>query len=414
MCEKIKGGIDITKIKIMKRLLLTLFLGLNISLYAQESGIKFSNDSLLSDALIQAKKENKLLFVDCYTVWCGPCKYLSSQIFTQKEVGDFYNSHFINISFDMEKPEGAMIKKKYNIIGFPTLLFLDSKGEIVHMFLGANDANFLIELGKRALDNTKNFKALIEKIKKGDRTAETLSSYLNNNPGAIDKDSLMLDYFKSKSAEEKLSQESWNLFLRYVKDIDDPQFQFFIKNREKYESKYGKTATESKLMSGFDFYIYKYKEDTLKYENLKLIDSVLFLKCQKKNEFYSALWTFKKNTTDKVNWDNLIQKTKIYFAMGNITSDDLNDVSWTIYENYKTFNDTLALKLAKEWSYQSISNTTESHSFNDTYGHVLFELGFIEDAIKYETIALQIATKENHSDGIKFYSDEIERFKKAQ
>jgi len=99
----------------MKRIALLFLIVFSASLYAQEDGIKFSKDSLLSDALARSKKEGKLVFIDCYTSWCGPCKYLAKEIFTQKEVGDFYNSHFINLSFDMEKGEGIKIRTKYAV-----------------------------------------------------------------------------------------------------------------------------------------------------------------------------------------------------------------------------------------------------------------------------------------------------------
>ena len=45
-----------------------------------------------------AKAQNKLIFIDAYTTWCGPCKLMAKTVFTEKEVGDFYNSNFININ----------------------------------------------------------------------------------------------------------------------------------------------------------------------------------------------------------------------------------------------------------------------------------------------------------------------------
>lgn len=87
-------------------------------------GIRFM-DVPLAKALETASVLNKPVFIDCYTVWCGPCKYLSSDVFPDKRVGDFYNEKFICLQIDMEKGEGLEIAKKYEIKSYPTLLFLD-------------------------------------------------------------------------------------------------------------------------------------------------------------------------------------------------------------------------------------------------------------------------------------------------
>jgi len=120
-------------------------------LLSHNCGIKFALDSLLSTALVRSAKEGKLIFMDCYTSWCGPCKYLSTLVFTKKPAGDFYNKNFINLSFDMESPEGKLIAAKYKISGYPTLLFLNSKGEIVHKSVGAGGVNYLLTIGQEAV-----------------------------------------------------------------------------------------------------------------------------------------------------------------------------------------------------------------------------------------------------------------------
>ena len=59
------------------------------------------------EALEKAKKEDKLVFVDSYTTWCGPCIKMAKNVFTQESVGSFYNQNFINIKLDMEKEDGV-------------------------------------------------------------------------------------------------------------------------------------------------------------------------------------------------------------------------------------------------------------------------------------------------------------------
>ena len=115
-----------------------------LSFYGQ--GIHFS--SSLEEAQKQAAKGSKNIFVDVYTQWCGPCKKMSSKVFPLKEVGDYYNKHFISIKVDAETPEGKVIADKYGIKGYPTLLFLDPEGSLLHITSGARDAKGLLELGK--------------------------------------------------------------------------------------------------------------------------------------------------------------------------------------------------------------------------------------------------------------------------
>ena len=66
--------------------------------------------------------------MDCYTSWCGPCKALAKNVFTQEKVGEFFNPRFINVKYDMEKGDGKMLNEKYKkyIVGYPTLLLLNA------------------------------------------------------------------------------------------------------------------------------------------------------------------------------------------------------------------------------------------------------------------------------------------------
>jgi thiol:disulfide interchange protein len=87
----------------MKKLIpFAFFLSMAISINAQDVGIRFM-DATWEQVMAEAKKQEKLIFVDAYTTWCGPCKVMAQNVFTQKEVGDFYNRYFVNYKLDMEK-----------------------------------------------------------------------------------------------------------------------------------------------------------------------------------------------------------------------------------------------------------------------------------------------------------------------
>ena len=69
----------------------------------------------LEQASAKAKAENKLIFIDCYTQWCGPCKKMSKEVFPQASVGDYMNPKYISLKLDMETPYGAPLAKKWQI-----------------------------------------------------------------------------------------------------------------------------------------------------------------------------------------------------------------------------------------------------------------------------------------------------------
>lgn len=112
----------------MKRLILfTLLIAVVVmNATAQNRSINFEQTKEWKKIVKKAKKEKKLIFVDCYTSWCGPCKMLAKDVFTNDKVADFFNANFVNAKFDMEKEaDGVVLKKQFGVNFFPTLVFVD-------------------------------------------------------------------------------------------------------------------------------------------------------------------------------------------------------------------------------------------------------------------------------------------------
>lgn len=112
-----------------------------------DDGIQF-NESSWADVLKKAKAEKRLIFLDAYASWCGPCKMLQKNVFTQKEVGDYFNKRFINVKMDMEKGEGPMVAQRYPLEAYPTLLFIDGSGKVVKKVIGYQSPQDLLNIGK--------------------------------------------------------------------------------------------------------------------------------------------------------------------------------------------------------------------------------------------------------------------------
>ena len=90
----------------------------------------------VNEVLAKARKENKLVFVDVYTTWCGPCKLMDRNTFSNKEVAAFLRDKVVSFKIDAEKGEGIGFARKYRVMGYPCFLVLDGDGKLVARQMG--------------------------------------------------------------------------------------------------------------------------------------------------------------------------------------------------------------------------------------------------------------------------------------
>jgi thioredoxin 1 len=106
-------------------------------------------DQKWADVLKLAKQTDRVIFVDAYASWCGPCKDIKARTFTNARVAAYFNAHFINVSIDMEKGEGLRLADQFAVDSYPTLLFIDDSGQILRKSEGFLDAGELLELADK-------------------------------------------------------------------------------------------------------------------------------------------------------------------------------------------------------------------------------------------------------------------------
>ena len=192
----------------MKHTLLLLACLFTFTLSAQgdaATGMAFVEKSF-DDLLAQAKAEDKVIFIDAYTTWCGPCKMMAKNVFPAEEVGKVYNERFINAKFDMEKGEGPDLARRYSVQAYPTYLFVDGNGDIVHKGIGYIPQSAFLELADAATGEN-SLGALNKRYEAGERSNEFLASYA----------STLGDVYEEEKAAMVMDQ-----YLKQVKDWSSP------------------------------------------------------------------------------------------------------------------------------------------------------------------------------------------------
>lgn len=239
-------------------------------------GIKFEEGGSFTDVLAKAKKEGKLVFMDCYTSWCGPCKVLSAKVFPQKVVGDFFNPCFVSVKVDMENGEGKELAKKYEVKVFPTLLVLDAEGNIIHRLTGGRSPHSLITEVSRAFSDSTAYTAVKKKYEAGDRNPLIVTEYFKNMLTASELGTNELQkeveaYFASLSDEEKQGKDMLVFFENFVADPKTEMARYFLFHRDEYRKSGGEKAEKNLLRIYFPVLLNVLPEPDLQEAGLKAV-----------------------------------------------------------------------------------------------------------------------------------------------
>ncbi len=367
----------------MKKLVTLLFFSAFISTSAtSQTGIDFSTESWKS-ILAQAEKEDKIVFVDAYTVWCGPCKKMAKEVFPQKEVGEFYNEKFINVQLDMEKGEGLTFAEKYNVIVYPSLLFIDSDGTLIHRSAGYKDTPEFIELGSVALDPSKRISSLKSRFENGDRDPRFLKQYTETLYEAYDESHAPIAEEYLETQTDLNSDENLEFIFLYVNDVDSKLFDHLVENRSLYIEKFGQREVTTKIQN----LIYNSINEGTGMSSLDQIDALFRKAYPEKAEQLSLAFrmSYYRQAGDRDNF----AKSAINYYKKFPTSDpaELNDIAWTFYT---VVDDKKQLKQAVKWAKRSVK--TDSNYFNnDTLAALYSKIGKEKKAIKFAQKAIELA-----------------------
>lgn len=230
----------------LKRLtcLLLLFM-FGFSLQAQ---IQFQ-DGAWEDALAKANNEDKYIFVDAYADWCAPCKKMEKEVFPKEEVSSFFNDRFINVKMDMDKDAAAAFRRTHQVRTYPTYLFFNAKGELVHRAIGYMAAEDFLKVGNSALTPNSQSEQLFQRYKNGERAPNFLykfaySAYDASDPMYHDALKLYLD-----SQEDWSTDEVRTIIFDLADNHDKEAFRYLIDNKAVFEKQFGAIVMEEKLLN---------------------------------------------------------------------------------------------------------------------------------------------------------------------
>jgi len=351
-------------------------------------GIRFEKETW-EQVQYKAKKMNKYVFVDAYTTWCGPCKWMAAKIFTQEEVGSFYDANFIAYKMDMEKGGGPAFAKKHGVVAYPTLLFFNPNGELVHKAIGGRDAEGFLELSKDALDPEKQLLTQREKYEKGENAKGFMLNYINV---LVDAGEPVIEVF----------EKYWELKYGESKSIDLEDFFLLKKVHETealpFKHKIIQTVIEGKeqLVEQSDVKTFEQFEEILYSSTTFELAALESSSDRSKGAkyFVKKFPKYKTEFSKRVELFNCMMKhrddekriKKALDSYMKVATDwnMLNQVAWQAYESEDTPKE---LKVALNRVNRSISLNENFYNL-DTKAALLFKLKNYEEALKVADAAI--------------------------
>ncbi len=377
-----------TKIKVFGIILICL---INFQSYAQNKAISFEVSSF-EEMKIKAKKENKLIFLDAFTTWCGPCKWMAKNSFTNDTVADFFNTNFVNAKIDMEKGEGIELSKKYEVRCYPNLLFINGNGEIVHRSGGALNASELIKLAKIAQSDEKNYKYYASNYENKKTDSDFLLNYLSYlSTTCLTGDKILNDYFTTQAETELTSRKNWEIIKKHCNDSKSKEFAYLVKNHNLFYEKYSKDSVDEKIsdviLNQARRMIHSKQFQAEKFETFMKETASLSLPNQESIVFNINL----ELHATKEDWAKF---GKLILTDGDrfLKEENLNSVSWLIFEKIA---DVALVEKAAKWMETFVKNHANDpiYAEYDTYACLLYKLKKKEEALTAVDKAISIAKK---------------------
>jgi len=349
------------------------------------SSIKFQYETLNSAVKI-SKETKKPVFIYFTADGCGPCLKMDHSVFKDSLVMNYFNNNFVCVKSHRKRLSNSLIvtdeekrlnkpidiiMEKYYVAGTPSFVIIDSEGSLIHKSIGYKTQSELIQFGKDALSNDRNYSAIKTKIKNGDYSFETVKLYLEGTPASSSffdyifgsaNEKLIANYFKTQKQSDWNSTNNWFIINNYIVDFDSKQFQYLLKNQNQFNQNFDKIEVDNKIYQILSNY--EFNGGSIKELNSPLADLIIKRKSLKAKN-YNNLNVYAKDFND------------IYTEYYYLFDYEINNKSWEIYESSiqeNTIIDRQTIEMATNWMRLVTSRRTDDNNYNDTYNKLSSQL----------------------------------------
>jgi len=370
----------------------TLLLLSNLS-FSQNRKIAFETGTF-ADLKAKAKKENKIIFIDAYTTWCGPCKWMDKNIFTNDTIADYYNKTFVNAKIDMEKGEGLEIAKMYTVQCYPTYLFIDAEGNLLHRLAGSRNVKEFIQVAEDAQNPKVQYAHFAKEYDSKKTDPNFLFDYIDAAAATcMDYEVLKKEYFATQKEADLTTNRNWRLMFYFSNSMNDQEIKYFFNHIEDFQKAHTADSVNMKIENLCSDrareIAYSKTAGPQDFENFKKeIAAINFT--TKEATIFDVNLMYYAAKKDWVKYSETVVEGGDKYVEG---INKKNSIGWNLFEKS---DDVKALTIASNWLKNEFINdpSTVKYMFYDTYAALLFKLKNKAEAKAAVDKAIELAKAE--------------------
>jgi len=315
---------------------------------------------------------------------------MTRDVFPEKAVGDFYNENFVNLKMDMEAGEGIALARQYQVKAYPSLLFIDGEGELVHRAIGYHNAPKLLELGKIALDPSRRLSTYQSRYEAGERNPEFLHDFAMASYEAMDGSQHTIAEQYLRTQNDWSTIKNMRFIFTFVEEIDSPMFEYLADHRQEFEQMFGSQAVISRVQKLIMNEAFANDEGE---EALQKVERLFHRVYPEVAGHLTSL--FRMNYFQYTGDIQAYAEATLHYFEHFPPEDpaEWNNAAWNFFEMVE---DEDMLEKAVEWAENSVALDSQYYNY-DTLASLYYKLGKRRKARKAAEKAIELA-KENGED----------------
>lgn len=325
----------------MKKILVILFAAL-FSMNISQAQIKISVIETSQDwELIknQAKAEKKLIFLDIYATWCGPCKYLENTVYPDPSIGDIYKNNYLTVKIDGESEFGSVLAGDFNLEAFPSMYFLNSAGKLLNSIVGVKEAEELGNIGTSVWENRAELEKLAEVYDFSSYSRADLIRYhamyksIGNDDMASVIGTSIIPYL---SASDVYKEEYKTLIMGASGTIDSDIFKAIAADKSKATAWFGEEELDNYFSGIFQETLQKAIDASDLNLLTRIVDEFLpvYLGSDPAEMESGKFIVYKLYYAQKAEWDSFSE-----LVLNEYTSNQTENEGFLYNESYNLLND---------------------------------------------------------------------------